>query len=130
MLPNAIRTMSTSTARHGADTGGDWPAGRADAGRPAPGGAASSLANAGWAVLDAFVLAMIATFQALWGPSPLPYARAGIYMLNAMDAASSAGCWLSSNERWYNRTGTQVLPKPRPRAGVVKWMGDRLDPWQ
>ena len=121
--------MSTTSVRR-SDTGDYWPAATADAaGRTAADGG-SPLATAAWAVLDALVLAMAAILQALWGPSPLPCARSGVYLLNALDAASSAGCWLSADERWYNRSGTQVLPRPRPRTGVVKWMSDRLDPWQ
>ena len=112
------------------DTGDYWPAGTADDAAPAAAVGGSPLANAGWAVLDALALALAALLQALWGPSPLPCARAGVYVFNAIDAASRAGCWLSANERWYNRTGTQVLPKARQRTGVVKWMSDRLDPWQ
>jgi len=118
--------MSTTTVRRNGDSGGDWTDA---AGRAATGGDASPLVRACWVLLDALVLAMVAILQALWGPSPLPCARAGVYLFNAIDAASSAGCWLGSNERWYNRTGTQVLPKPRQRTGVVKWLGDRLDPW-
>jgi hypothetical protein len=131
MLPHALADMSTTSVRSNGDTDGHWAAGRADAaGRPATGGTVSTLVSTCWTVLDALVLAMAAALQGLWGPSPLPCAHAGVYLFNAIDAASSVGSWLGSNERWYNRTGTQVLPKPRARSGVVKWMGDRLDPWQ
>jgi hypothetical protein len=129
IIPHGPFRMSTTTFQRDQrdqrdhDTGTPWAA-------AAPEHVASPLGNACWALLDALVLAMVATLQALWGPSPLPCARAGVYVFNAMDAATCAGCWLSANERWYNSTGTQVLPKPRTRTGVVKWLGDRLDPWQ
>jgi hypothetical protein len=122
--------MSTTTVHRNGDTGVPWAAGPADTAGRTPSGGGSPLLNACWAVLDALVLAMVAALQALWGPSPLPCTRAGVYVFNAMDAASSAGCWLASDKRWYNSSETQVLPKPRKRTGVVKWLSDRLDPWQ
>ncbi len=123
-------TMSTTTVQRSGGSDGDWLSGCSAAPGQPPAGGGSPLANACWLALDALAVPVVAALQALWGPSPLLCARAGVYVFNAIDAAGSAGCWLAANERWYNRTGTQVLPKPRARTGVVKWMSDRLDPWQ
>ncbi len=105
------------------------PAAPATTVRPADAGGGVSQFNAFWALLDAVVAALEALLQALWGPAPLPCASAGVYLLNAIDAAASAGHWLGAEKRWYNRTGTPVLPRTRERKGVVKWLSDRLDPW-